>query len=183
MELVAGRYRLEAVKSLEWENIDAIFIDGDEIIRELVEISENLHRADLTKEQRDEHLRRYAELLEEQAQKVVPQNAAKPKSGPKGGRPKSIAKKIAEGTGRSDDTVRRALTKSRLNRRPILGPRNSPRAGNSTASSCVLGMRRELRLDTAFGSHIDTPSRVIDFPAPAFLVRPQPPTKDRGGSS
>ena len=94
--LVAGLHRLEAVKSLGWEEIDAAFIDGDEIDRELMEISENLHRADLTKEQRDEHLRRYAELLEAQAQEVVPQNAAKPKSGPKGGRPKSIAKKIAE---------------------------------------------------------------------------------------
>ena len=70
------------------------------------EIAENLHRVDLTKEERDKHIRRYAELLEKQ---VVPQTAAKPKSGPKGGRPKGTARIIADETGLSDDTVRRAL--------------------------------------------------------------------------
>ena len=29
----------------------------------MIEITENLHRLDLSKEQRDEHIRRYAELL------------------------------------------------------------------------------------------------------------------------
>ena len=72
------------------------------------EIAENLHRFDLTKEQRDEHIRRYADLLEARKQ-VSPQTAAQPKSGPQGGRPKSIAREVAEATGLSDDTVRRAL--------------------------------------------------------------------------
>jgi hypothetical protein len=40
------------------------------------EIAENLHRLDLTKDQRDEHIRRYAELLQQRSQRQVPQDAA-----------------------------------------------------------------------------------------------------------
>lgn len=106
--LVAGRHRLEAAKRLGWSHIDCIEVDDDELAAELWEIAENLHRLDLTKDQRDQHIRRYAELLERRRE-VVPQDAAKPKSGPQGGRPKSIAREIADATGLSDDTVRRAL--------------------------------------------------------------------------
>lgn len=111
VELVAGRHRLEAARKLDWEDIPAIFAEGDQIDREMIEIAENLHRLDLTKEQRDEHIRRYAELLKLKEEKIPePQNAAleigygKPPP-----RPKSIARKIADETGLSDDTVRRAL--------------------------------------------------------------------------
>ena len=177
VELVAGRHRLEAVKSLGWEHIDAICVVGDKIERELVEISENLHRADLTKEQRDEHLRRYAELLEGQAQKVVPQNAAKPKSELKGGRPKSIAKKIAEQTGLSDDTVRRAL-----NPKPAK-PAADPFSDEITARKQYTRLVRAWDAAGAevrhlFRSLIDLRSRLIDFDPPTFLVRVQPPAKE-----
>lgn len=106
--LVTGRHRLEAARQLGWSHIDCIEVDDDALKAELWEIAENLHRLDLTKEQRDEHIRRYAEVLTLRAE-VSPQIAAQPKSGPQGGRPKSIARKIAEETGLSDDTVRRAL--------------------------------------------------------------------------
>lgn len=108
--LVAGAHRLAAAKLLGWEQIDCIEMDDDALKAELWEIAENLHRCDLTKNQRDAHIRRYAELL---TQRVVPQDAAKPKSGPKGGRPVSVAKQIADATGLSDDTVRRALAPKR----------------------------------------------------------------------
>lgn len=75
------------------------------------EISENLHRLDLTKEQRDEHIRRYAELLEarREADKIiVSQNAEQLPVRPVG-RPKSIVTEISETTGLSRDTVSRAL--------------------------------------------------------------------------
>ena len=45
------------------------------------EISENLHRADLTKDERDNHNRRYAELLEKR-RLISRQNDAKPQYGP-----------------------------------------------------------------------------------------------------
>lgn len=65
-------------------------------------IAENLHRCDLTKEQRDQHIRRYAELLEARRE-VSRQYDAKPASGPKGGRPQGLASQVAEETGLSVD--------------------------------------------------------------------------------
>lgn len=111
VHLITGLHRLEAARKLRWEQIDASFVKLSPARREMWEIAENLFRVDLTKEQRDEHIRRYAELIKEAdaEQDVSPQTAAQPKSGPKGGRPKSIARKIADETGLSDDTVRRAL--------------------------------------------------------------------------
>ena len=103
--LVAGFHRLEAARRLGWEHIAVFHVDMDECEREMWEISENLHRADLTKEERDRHIRRYAELLEEH-RAIVAQNAEQPR---KVGRPKSVTTEIAEMTGLSDDTVRRAL--------------------------------------------------------------------------
>lgn len=108
--LVAGRHRLEAAKRLGWSHIDCIEVDDDAIKAELWEIAENLHRLDLTKEQRAEHIRRYAELLE--AQKLQqPQTAVleSKRADGRGHQPKGIARQIADATGLSDDTVRRAL--------------------------------------------------------------------------
>jgi ParB/RepB/Spo0J family partition protein len=110
--LVAGRHRLEAVKRLGWSHVDCIEIDDDQLKAEMWEIAENLHRLDLTKDQRDEHIRRYAELLE--AKRLLPQNAA-PVSTLSDGRragpqhEKAVPRQIAEETGLSVDTVRRAL--------------------------------------------------------------------------
>lgn len=71
----------------------------------------DVHSFAAAKEQRDEHIRRYAELIE--ARSVIStQNAAKLKTpeNPKGaGRPMGIPRQIAEETGLSVDTVRRAL--------------------------------------------------------------------------
>lgn len=111
--LIAGRNRLEAARQLGWERIDCFILTADDIEARLWEIAENLHRVGLTKEERDVHIRRYAELLTEReaANLQSPQSAAiesKREDG-RGHRPKSIARKIAEETGLSDDTIRRAL--------------------------------------------------------------------------
>lgn len=109
-ELVAGLHRLEAAKHLGWEWIDAVFVEADDIERELIEIAENLHRCDLTKEERDRQIRRYAELLE--AKPAVSQQSAAKLSvrGRAGeGRPVGVARQIADQTGLSVDTVRRAI--------------------------------------------------------------------------
>lgn len=111
-ELVAGLHRLEAARLLEWEWIDAVFVEVDDVERELIEIAENLHRCDLTKEERDRQIRRYAELLEAKSatEIQVPQDAA-PEIGYKKPPPqtKGIASQIAEATGLSKDTVQRAI--------------------------------------------------------------------------
>jgi ParB-like chromosome segregation protein Spo0J len=45
--LVAGRHRLEAARQLGWDRIDASYVEGDELQRELIEIDENLCRSEL----------------------------------------------------------------------------------------------------------------------------------------
>lgn len=137
--LVAGRHRLEAMKRLGKLDIDCIEVGGDELNAELWEIAENLHRLDLTKEQRYQHIRRYAEvLLAIEAKQVSPQTAAQPKSGPQGGRPKEITRKIADATGLSDDTVRRAL-----NPKPKRAP--VPRRAQSAAGKQLNALKRAWR--------------------------------------
>lgn len=103
--LVAGAHRLAAAKALGWSHIDCIDADDDAITAELWELAENLHRLDLTKDQRDEHIRRYAELLE--ARREL---SAKVSNNPAPvGRPVSIATEVAADTGLSARTIRRAL--------------------------------------------------------------------------
>jgi hypothetical protein len=48
VRLVAGLHRLEAARRLDWDEIDAIFMDADDVHRELAEIDENLCRAELS---------------------------------------------------------------------------------------------------------------------------------------
>lgn len=61
--LVAGYHRLEAARRLEWDEIDCIFVNADEIECQLREIAENLHRAELTALERDEHIAKWVELV------------------------------------------------------------------------------------------------------------------------
>jgi len=109
--LIAGRNRLEAARQLGWERIDCFILAADDIEAQLWEIAENLHRVGLTKEERDVHIRRYAELLTERETARAqqhPQTAVPVK--PHGhAQPKGITRQIAEATGLSDDTIRRAL--------------------------------------------------------------------------
>lgn len=114
--LVAGAHRLAAAKALGWSHIDCIEVEDDPISAELWEIAENLHRCDLSKEQRDAHIRRYAELLEKRRAEVIVTPLAQ-QSQRAVGRPKSITQEIADNTGLSRDTVRRAIKKE--NRRAV----------------------------------------------------------------
>lgn len=66
--LIAGATRLAAAKSLGWERIDCLTIEGDEIDAELWELAENLHRAELTALEQSEQVARYAELIERKLQ-------------------------------------------------------------------------------------------------------------------
>lgn len=110
--LVAGAHRHAAAKVLGWTHIDCIDADDDAITAEMWEIAENLHRCDLSKEQRDEHLRRYAELIEARRE-VSRQNGVKPETGPNGGRPEGVAREVSEKTGVKLRTVQRALAPPR----------------------------------------------------------------------
>jgi ParB family chromosome partitioning protein len=54
--LVAGRHRLEAVRSLGRQTVDAVIVDLNEADRRIAEIDENLIRNDLSDLERAEHL-------------------------------------------------------------------------------------------------------------------------------
>jgi ParB/RepB/Spo0J family partition protein len=111
--LVAGHHRLEAAKSLGWEQIECCFVAMNEVERQIWEISENLMRADLTKEQRDRDIRRLADLLRKKEEDGS-DKVAEPSVDAMGRRKSpqqmpGIAKKISESTGLSERTVRRVL--------------------------------------------------------------------------
>ncbi len=106
---VAGHHRLAAAKKLGWDEIPCFIIEGDNLTAEMWEISENLHRADLSKEQRDEYIRRYAELLRRQEIEKAKVVQSEPLSPPTGRGNKGVARKIADETGLSKSTVQRVL--------------------------------------------------------------------------
>ena len=63
--LVAGRHRLEAVRKLGHETVAAVILDGADSDRaQLVEIDENLIRADLTPAERAAHQAKRKEIYE-----------------------------------------------------------------------------------------------------------------------
>lgn len=65
MILVAGAHRLEACKRLFMDEIEAFVIENDdEEAARMWEIAENLHRAELTALERDEHVSEWIQLAE-----------------------------------------------------------------------------------------------------------------------
>jgi uncharacterized ParB-like nuclease family protein len=110
VHLVAGLHRVKAAINLGWEHIDAIVVNLDETDREIWEIDENLKRAGLSKAEELEHFRRRKELWRKRQQEVSAHDASKPKSGPKGGRPKSsYAAENAAAIGLSKSQINRKL--------------------------------------------------------------------------
>lgn len=111
--LVTGAHRLEAAKRLGLEKIECyVFETDDDIEARRWEIAENLHRAELTVLERDQHVAEWIRLTEEAD--VSRQLDEKPKSGPKGGRPRSGVSKAADEIGVSEPDARRAVKVSSL---------------------------------------------------------------------
>lgn len=137
--LVAGRHRLEAAKRLGWSHIDCVEVDDDALSAEMWEIAENLHRLDLKPAERDEHLRRYAELIEERraTERIVEQNVKQSV-----GRPKSIVTEIAEQTGVAPHTVRRALSPQVVPIKSALEPETESEAIIREANAIVSAWNR-----------------------------------------
>lgn len=63
--LIAGRHRMEALSKLGIESAPCIEIESDDIDAQLWEIAENLHRAELTALERDQHVAKWIELSEQ----------------------------------------------------------------------------------------------------------------------
>jgi ParB-like chromosome segregation protein Spo0J len=63
LALVAGRHRLEAARTLEWEHIDAFIMEGNDNDARIWQLMENLYRGDLTSLQRAEHVAELVQLV------------------------------------------------------------------------------------------------------------------------
>lgn len=103
-QLVAGAHRLEACRSLGWEEIDAVFTDADEIDRQIWEIDENLMRSELTPTQQAEHLAKRKELWEAR------NNGTNCPETP--GRPQGFAGATSDATGTDKRVVNRAVARA-----------------------------------------------------------------------
>jgi len=103
--ILAGGHRFEAVKLLGWDTIPALVMDtDDEKTMRMVEISENLHRAELSALERSKLVMEWVILVEEKHD-VSRQHDAKPQ----GGRPEGGKRRAARELGLSESDVRRSL--------------------------------------------------------------------------
>jgi ParB/RepB/Spo0J family partition protein len=89
--LISGNHRLAAAKKLDWEFIDARIVECDEIEARLMEITENLHRSDLTPEEASLQRAEYARLTAVRRGDIAPDESVRnlptlsPGRGNKGG--------------------------------------------------------------------------------------------------
>lgn len=109
VHLVVGRHRLEAAKLLGWEQIDGIFVEMTERQRRLWEISENLHRADLSALERAELEAEWMRLSAEEAEVSRQVDAKLPIGRPAGGR-----REAARSIGMNEPAARRAEAVAKL---------------------------------------------------------------------
>jgi hypothetical protein len=121
LDLVFGEHRLEAAKKLGWEKIDAVEIphrvlhpkcqEGFDDYRKLVEITENLHRAELTTQQRNEWLAAWVELYN---QNKPPNSDAESPSSRPGPKPDPGVIAAAMMTGRTPKNIKEAIKTTKV---------------------------------------------------------------------
>jgi ParB family transcriptional regulator, chromosome partitioning protein len=112
--LIAGLHRVEAVKKLKQEWIDARICDCSDIEARLAEITENLHRADLTPEDAALQRAEYARLTavkrgELDPDEPVSQLATVTRGGGRDGENAGGIRATARELGVSNDTLRRDI--------------------------------------------------------------------------
>jgi len=104
-ELIAGRHRLEACRSIGMDHIPANVVRWSDIDARLWEISENLHRAELSAAQRAEQIAEFARLVKERREKEV---SAQVGQKPVGGRPEGGDSLTAKELGITRQEIQRA---------------------------------------------------------------------------
>ena len=120
--LVSGRNRLEALRTIGAQQAPVRIVDFDDTEAQLWRLSENLHRAELTKLEYDRQVVRYAELLKvklagEAAAPIPPQQ---------------------ERQLEADKVISRQLDE-KVSQRAIVKPAGRPEGGNS-AVACALNV-------------------------------------------
>jgi ParB-like chromosome segregation protein Spo0J len=131
--LVSGRNRLEALRLVGAEQAPVRIVDFNDVEAQLWQLSENLHRAELTKLQYDQQVVKYAELLKakqagetaapipsQPANEIPPEGVSRqvgakpPHQENVGGRPESGIRLVARKLNIPEQTVRRAYQTASL---------------------------------------------------------------------
>jgi len=111
-QIVAGHHRVAACRALGWMEIDALVIDDTSHLQtELIEIDENLCRAELTAAQRTAFSKRRKQIWEA----LHPENNSGttcPTIRETAGRPKAFAAATADATGQDKRTTNRAIARA-----------------------------------------------------------------------
>lgn len=115
-QIIAGHHRVAACRALGWTEIDAIVIDdASHLQSELMEIDENLCRAELTASQRTGYTKRRKQIWEAlHPVEIAVGQAAPPQNGSPMARPqaKGFAAATAEATGQDKRTTNRAIARA-----------------------------------------------------------------------
>lgn len=108
--VVAGNHRVAAARALGWEEIDAFVVpNDDQLSAELIEIDENLVRAELTPAQRASAIKRRKEIRQSMNPELVPDSGINSK-GP--GRPVEFATETSKATGENPKRIREHLSRA-----------------------------------------------------------------------
>lgn len=109
-QIVAGHHRVAAARALGWTEIDAIIVDaGEHLQAELIEIDENLCRAELTASQRAQAIKRRKQIWEALHPQTV---SAQLEPKPQGGRPTEFASETAKVSGEAKSSINRHLARA-----------------------------------------------------------------------
>lgn len=147
--LVAGAHRLEACKRLGMFHIEANVEAWDEKTARMWEIAENLHRADLTVLQRDEHVSEWIRLAENKAIDLSLQLATKGpfKSGEKPHRPESGVRAASRELGIESTDAHRAVKVASLSDEAKEAAREVGLDNNRSALLAVAAAKKEEQAD------------------------------------
>mgnify|MGYP001396276131 FL=1 len=110
-QIVAGHHRVAAARALGWTEIDAIIVDaGEHLQAELIEIDENLCRAELTASQRAQAIKRRKQIWEALHPNSGNTLSTIPDRGP--GRPKEFGGATAEAAGMTKQAINQHLARA-----------------------------------------------------------------------
>lgn len=160
--LVAGLHRLEACRRLGIEMMDCWVFDGPDTDVRLWEISENLHRADLTTLERSEHIAEWVRLTEEKLKSAQVEPKSKTAANPRGsGRQESGINSAVRQLGIERNEAQRAVKIDGL----------SPQA-KQTAQNLGLANNQRALLDAAKSK---VPEKQVEILSNRNAVTPPPP--------
>ena len=135
-QIVAGHHRVAACRALGWTEIDALVIDdATHLQSELMEIDENLCRAELTASQRTSYTKRRKQIWEalHPEERQVAQAAPPVEIKQRGhAQDQSFAAATAEATGQSKATTNRAIARA-----DALGEETLTKVANTSLDSGV----------------------------------------------